>query len=36
MRMLEVRNLTKRFPVEDSIFGKPTRFLTAVDDVLLE
>ncbi|HDP77895.1 MAG TPA: ABC transporter ATP-binding protein [Mesotoga infera] len=33
MRMLEVRNLTKRFPVEDSIFGKPTRFLTAVDDV---
>lgn len=31
--ILEVRNLKKYFPVETNFFGKPTRFLRAVDDV---
>ena len=33
--LLIVRNLKKYFPVEKSFFGKPTRFLKAVDDVSL-
>ncbi len=36
MKLLEIKNLTKRFPVEDSIFGKPVKFLKAVDDVSFE
>lgn len=36
MKLLEIRNLTKRFPIEDSIFGKPVKFLKAVDDVSFE
>ena len=31
--LLEVRHLKKYFPVEKNLFGKPTRFLRAVDDV---
>ena len=31
--ILEVRNLTKYFPVGTDFFGRPTRFLKAVDDV---
>ena len=31
--ILEVRNLTKYFPVEVDFFGRPTRFLKAVDNV---
>lgn len=31
--ILEVEHLKKYFPVEKSFFGKPTRFLKAVDDV---
>lgn len=33
--ILVVRNLKKYFPVEKSFFGKPIRFLKAVDDVSL-
>ena len=36
MKLLEIKNLTKRFPIEDSIFGKPVKFLKAVDDVSFE
>ena len=31
--VLEVRNLKKYFPVETDFFGRPTKFLKAVDDV---
>ncbi|MBO5027404.1 MAG: dipeptide ABC transporter ATP-binding protein [Clostridia bacterium] len=31
--ILEVHNLKKYFPVESNFFGKPTRYLRAVDDV---
>jgi peptide/nickel transport system ATP-binding protein len=31
--ILEVRNLKKYFPVESDFFGRPTKFLKAVDDV---
>lgn len=31
--ILEVQNLKKYFPIETSLFGKPLRFLKAVDDV---
>lgn len=31
--LLEVKNLKKYFPIETNFFGKPTRFLKAVDDV---
>lgn len=31
--ILDVRHLKKYFPVETNFFGKPTRFLKAVDDV---
>lgn len=31
--LLEVRNLKKYFPIQTNFFGKPTRFLRAVDDV---
>ena len=33
--ILVVRNLKKYFPIEKSFFGKPIRFLRAVDDVSL-
>lgn len=36
MKLLELKNLIKRFPIEDSIFGKPVKFLKAVDDVSFE
>ena len=31
--ILEVKNLKKYFPIEKNFFGKPTRYLRAVDDV---
>ena len=31
--LLEVRNLKKYFPVETDFFGRPTKYLKAVDDV---
>ncbi len=31
--ILEVKNLKKYFPIEKNIFGKPLRYLRAVDDV---
>lgn len=31
--ILEVQNLKKYFPIEKDLFGNPTRFLKAVDDV---
>lgn len=31
--LLEVKNLKKYFPVETNLFGKPTRFLKAVDGI---
>ena len=31
--ILEVKNLKKYFPVESDFFGRPTKFLKAVDDV---
>ena len=31
--ILEVHNLKKYFPIETNFFGKPTRYLHAVDDV---
>ena len=31
--ILEVRNLKKYFPIEKNLFGKPTRYLKAVDDI---
>ena len=31
--LLETRNLKKYFPVEKDFFGKPTRWLHAVEDV---
>ena len=31
--ILEVKNLKKYFPIETNLFGTPTRFLKAVDDV---
>ena len=31
--LLEVKNLKKHFVVATSFFGKPTKFLRAVDDV---
>lgn len=33
MSFLEIKNLTKDFPIEDNIFGKTTKFLKAVDKV---
>ncbi|WP_334103240.1 oligopeptide/dipeptide ABC transporter ATP-binding protein [Mesotoga prima] len=36
MSLLEIRNLTKSFPIGDSIFGKSKRFLKAVDRVSFE
>ena len=33
MRLLEVRNLTVRFPVQDSLFRRARHFVRAVDDV---
>ncbi len=31
--LLEVKNLKKYFPVETNLFGKPTKFLKAVDGI---
>ena len=31
--LLRVENLKKYFPIQTNIFGKPLRFLRAVDDV---
>ena len=31
--MLEVKNIKEYFPIETDFFGKPTKFLRAVDDV---
>lgn len=31
--ILEVQNLKKYFPIETTLFGKPTKFLKAVDDI---
>lgn len=31
--VLEVKNLKKWFPIDDKLFGKPTSFVKAVDDV---
>lgn len=31
--ILEVKNLKKWFPIEEKVFGKPTSFVKAVDDV---
>lgn len=33
MSLLEIKNLTKDFPIEDNVFGKTTKFLKAVDKV---
>jgi oligopeptide/dipeptide ABC transporter ATP-binding protein len=34
--LLSVRGLTKRFPVERDVLGRPTSFLSAVEDVSLD
>ena len=31
--ILEVKNLKKYFPLDKNMFGKPSRYLKAVDDV---
>src|SRR5581483_5894284 len=34
--LVRVRGLTKRFPVDADVFGRPTSWLSAVEDVDLE
>jgi oligopeptide/dipeptide ABC transporter ATP-binding protein len=31
--ILELENISKIFPIEDNLFGKPTKFLRAVEDI---